>query len=170
MLDNPICVFLSMAKKPVKKLASLPQVPSFSEFDRVFDTFRRDLEKSFFSFPRMDFPSFPKIQESTCDVIDEGNQFRVKVNVPGVTKKDIVLNVSDNAMEIHAEHKEASEEKKKNYLRKERSEVSYDRIVPLPEKILQGKVTSKLTDGVLEITLPKSKPTSVQKKRSIKVQ
>jgi HSP20 family protein len=159
-----------MAKKPVKKLASLPQMPSFSEFDRVFDSFRRDLEKSFFSFPRIDFPSFPKFQESTCDVIDEGKQFRVKVNVPGVTKKDIVLNVSDNAIEIHAEHKEKSEEKKKNYLRKERSEISYDRVIPLSENIVQGKVKSKLIDGVLEIMLPKSKPTSVKKKKSIKIQ
>jgi len=161
---------MSMAKKPVKKLVSAPQLPSFSDFDRAFDNFRKDLEKSFFSFPRMDFSSFPKFQESTCDVIDEGKQFRVKLNVPGVTKKDIVLNVSDNAMEIHAEHKEKSEEKKKNYLRKERNEISYDRIIPLPEKILQGKVKSKLTDGVLEIILPKSKPTSVPKKKSIKVQ
>lgn len=169
-INNSECVVLLMTKKPVKKLASLPQMLHFSEFDRVFDNFRRDLEKSFFSFPRIDFPSFPKFQESTCDVIDEGNQFRVKMNVPGVTKKDIVLNVSDNVMEIHAEHKEESEEKKKNYLRKERSEVSYDRVLPLPEKILQGKVTSKLIDGVLEITLPKSKPTSVQKKRLVKVQ
>ena len=159
-----------MAKKPVKKLASLPQMPSFSEFDRVFDSFRRDLEKSFFSFPRIDFPSFPKFQESTCDVIDEGKQFRVKVNVPGVTKKDIVLNVSDNAIEIHAEHKEKSEEKKKNYLRKERSEISYDRVIPLSENIVQGKVKSKLIDGVLEIMLPKSKPTSVKKKKSKKIQ
>jgi HSP20 family protein len=159
-----------MAKKPVKKLVSTPQLPSFSDFDRIFDSFRKDLEKSFFSFPRIDLPSFPKFQESTCDVIDEGKQFRVKVNVPGVTKKDIVLNVSDNAMEIHAERQEKSEEKKKNYLRKERSEISYDRVLPLPEKIVQGKVKSKLVDGVLEITLPKSKPTSVKEKKSIKVQ
>ena len=159
-----------MVKKPIKKLALLAQMPHFSDLDRVFDNFRRDLEKSFFSFPRIEFPSFPKLQESTCDIIDEGKQFRVKVNVPGVTKNDIVLNVSDNAMEIHAEHKEESEEKKKNYLRKERSEVSYDRILPLPENIVQGKVKSKLIDGVLEITLPKSKPSSIKKKRSIKIQ
>ncbi len=159
-----------MVKKPVKKLAPASRLPSFSDFDSVFDSFRRDLEKSFFSFPRIDFPSFPKLQESTCDVIDEGKQFRVKVNVPGVTKNDIVLNVSDNAMDIHVEHQEKSEEKKKNYLRKERSEISYDRILPFPEKIVQGKVKSKLVDGVLEITLPKFKPTSVQRKKSVKIQ
>ncbi len=158
-----------MAKKPVKKPA-FPQMPSFSGFEGVFDNFRRDMEKSFFSFPRIEIPSFPNLQESSCDVIDEGKQLRVKINVPGVTKKDVHLNVTDNSLEISAEHKEESEEKRKNYLRKERSQVSYYRTLPLPDKISSGKTKAKLSDGVLEVTLPKSKPTSIQKKRSIKVQ
>jgi len=153
-----------------KKSASFPQMPKFSEFDRVFDSFRKDLEKSFYSFPRIDFPSFPKLQETTCDIMDEGKQLRVKIDVPGVTKKDVTINVTDNSLEISAEHKEESEKKEKNYLRKERSNVSYYRVLPLPEKIVSTKVKSKLTDGVLEIILPKEKPTHVQRKRSIKVQ
>jgi len=78
-----------MAKKPVKKSASLPTTSSFSEFDKVFDNFRKDLEKSFHSFPRMNFPSFPKLHETGCDVIDEGNQLRMKMNVPGLKKSEI---------------------------------------------------------------------------------
>ncbi len=158
-----------MTKKPVKKTA-FPQMQSFSGFDRVFDNFRKDMEKSFLSFPRMEIQSFLKLRESSCDVIDEGKQLRVKMNVPGVTKKDVTLNVTDNSLEVSAEHKEESEEKKKNFIRKERSQVSYYRTLPLPDKISSGKVRAKLSDGVLEVTLPKSKPTSVQKKRSIKVQ
>ena len=163
-------LFLCMTEKLPTKSTSFSSVPGFSELDRAFDDFRRDLEKSFYSFPRIEFPSFPKMQETTCDIIDEDNQIQVKVNLPGVTKKEIKLNVSENALEIHAEHKEKSEEKKKNYLRKERSQATYDRIVPLPEKILPGKVKSKLTDGVLEITLPKAKPAPIKKKRSVKIQ
>lgn len=159
-----------MTQKPAKKGLMLPSVNNFSELDRVFDNFRKEFEKSFYSFPKIEFSSFPKFQEATCDVIDEGKQLRVKVDLPGVTKKEIILNVSDNAIEIHAEHKEESEEKKKNYLRKERNSAVYDRIIPLPEKILSDKVKSKLTDGVLEIILPKSKPTPVQKKKTVKIQ
>ena len=143
---------------------------NFSEFDRVFDNFRRDVEKSIYSFPRIEFPSFPKLHETTCDVIDEGKQLRVKMNVPDVTKKDIHLNVTDNSLEVSAEHKEESEEKKKNFLRKERSEVSYYRTLPLPEKVLANKAKAKLTDGTLNITLPKAKPTPKPKKKSIVVQ
>ena len=157
-----------MAKKPVKKSASLPTTSSFSEFDKVFDNFRKDLEKSFHSFPRMNFPSFPKLHETGCDVIDEGNQLRMKMNVPGLKKSEIKLNVTDNSIEVTGEHKE--EEKKKNYLRKERHSLSYYQTVPLSEKVIPDKVKAKLTDGILEVTLPKSKPTPTPKKNPVKIQ
>jgi len=157
-----------MAKKPVKKLTSTPKKSSFSEFDRVFDNFRSDLEKSFSSFPRIDFSSFPKLHETGCDVIDEGKQFRMKMNMPGLKKNEINLNVTDNSIEVTGEHKE--EEKKKNYLRKERHSMSYFQTIPLSEKIVPGKVKAKLSDGVLDVALPKSNPTSSQKKKSVKVQ
>ena len=157
-----------MAKKPVKKMSSTPAKSSFSEFDRVFENFRNDLEKSFSSFPRIDFSSFPKLSQTGCDVIDEGKQFRMKMNVPGLKKNEINLNVTDNSIEVTGEHKE--EEKKKNYLRKERHSMSYYQTVPLSEKVIPGKVKAKLTDGVLDVILPKSKPTPVPKKKPVKVQ
>jgi HSP20 family protein len=155
-------------KKPVKKSASVPSKSSFSEFDRIFDNFKKDMEKSFSSFPRIDFLSFPKLHETGCDVIDEGNQIRMKMNVPGLKKNEINLNVTDNSIEVTGEHKE--EEKKKNFLRKERHSMSYYQTIPLSEKVIPGKVKAKLTDGVLDVTLPKSKPTLTQKKKAVKVQ
>ena len=157
-----------MAKKAVKKLASTPAKSAVSEFDRVFDNFRKDLEKSFSSFPRIDLSSFPKLNQSGCDVIDEGKQFRMKMNMPGLKKNEINLNVTDNSIEVTGEHKE--EEKKKNYLRKERHSMSYYQTIPLSEKVVPGKVKAKLTDGVLDVTLPKSKPTPAPKKKPVKVQ
>ncbi|MEX2191889.1 MAG: Hsp20/alpha crystallin family protein [Nitrosarchaeum sp.] len=139
---------------------------SWTDIDRSIENLRRDMEKTFSSFPST---HLPKISQTSCDVIDEGNQFRVKMDVPGIKKNEVKLNVTDNSLEISAEHKEESEEKKKNYLRKERSQVSYYRSLPLSEKIMAGKVMAKLTDGVLDITMPKSKPTEIQKKKSISV-
>ena len=158
----------NMVKKPVKKSTSSPTLPGLYEFDRIFDNFRRDMEKSFSSFPRIDFPSVPKMPETGCDVIDEGKQFRMKMNVPGLKKNEINLNVTDNSIEVTGEHKE--EEKKKNYLRKERHSMSYYQTIPFSEKIVPGKVKAKVTDGVLDVTLPKSKPTPAPKKRTVKVQ
>lgn len=162
-----------MAKsKPQKKSTAI--TPSWTsgwmDIDKSIDNLRKDMEKAFSSFPSIQIPTIGKIPQTSCDVIDEGNQFRVKMDVPGVKKNEIKLEVTDNSLEVTAEHKEESEKKKKNYLRKERSHVSYYRTLPLSEKVVSGKVKAKLTDGVLDIILPKSKPTSVSKRQSIQIQ
>ena len=157
------------AKKSKQK--STPVLGSYlGDMDKAFENFRKDIEKSFTSFPSFSMPSFPKMPESSCDVIDEGKQFRVKIDMPGLKKNEIKLNVTENSIEISGEHKEESEEKKKNYLRKERSQVSHFRTIPLSEKVVSGKTKAKLTDGVLTITLPKSQPTPVPKKKPVSIQ
>lgn len=159
-------------QKPVKKESKIAPfwTSSWADIDKSIENLRKDMEKAFSSFPSMHVPSFPNIVQTSCDVIDEGNKFRVKMNIPGIKKNEINLNVTDNSLEVSAEHKEASEDKKKNYLRKERSHISYYRTLPLSEKVVSGKVKAKLTDGVLDIALPKSKPTKVQSKKSISIQ
>jgi HSP20 family protein len=159
-----------MAKsKPQKKSTGITpfMTSSWMDIDKSIENLRRDMEKAFSS---IHFPKLPNMPQTSCDVIDEGNQFRVKMDVPGVKKNEIKLEVADNSLVVSAEHKEEYEEKKKNYLRKERSHVSYYRTLPLSENVVSGNVKAKLTDGVLDITLPKSKPTSVPKKKSISVQ
>ncbi|NIM26034.1 MAG: Hsp20 family protein [Nitrososphaeria archaeon] len=158
--------------KPKKKATGI--TPSWTsnwlDIDKSIENLRKDMEKAFASFPSAQFPSMPKIAQTSCDVIDEGKQFRVKMDVPGVKRDEINLEVTDNSLEISAEHKEESEQKKKNYLRKERSQVSYFRTLPLSENVVASKVKAKLIDGVLDVTLPKAKPTVVSKKKSIQVQ
>lgn len=159
-----------MAKsKPQKESTGIMPswTSSWMDMDKTMKNFRRDMENAFSSFQ---FPTMANMPQTSCDVIDEGTQFRVKMDVPGVKKNEIKLEVTDNSLVVSAEHKEESEEKKKNYLSKERSQVSYYRTLPLSENVVSGKVQAKLSDGVLEITLPKSKPTSVSKKKSIQVQ
>ena len=155
-------------KKPVKKSSVSPFLSSnWFDLDQSINNFRKEMEKAFSSFPQM---SVPNLSHTSCDIIDEGKQFRVKMNVPGIKKNEVKLDVTENSLQISAEHKEESEEKKKNYLKKERSNVSYFRTLPLSQKVLSSKVKAKLTDGVLDITLPKEKPTKTQKKKSVSVQ
>ncbi len=159
------------AKTQKKELAT----PSFWGFnwldvDRAFDNFRSEFERSLRKFPTITPPSLPSWPNTHTDIIDEGNKLVVKVDLPGVKKKDIKLNVTDNSLEVSAEHEEEEEEKRKNFLRKERSEVSYYRTLPLPEKVVASKAKAKLTDGVLNITIPKAIPTPKPKKKSVTIQ
>ena len=68
---------------------------------------------------------------STCkvDVRDEGDKFVMEAELPGFEKEDIHLDVQGDCLKLSAEHHTDSEDKddKKKYIRKERSEVSYQR-------------------------------------------
>jgi len=158
---------MSKTKKLTKTNSAVTTsgISNWLDIDRSIDNLRKELEKAFSSFPSLSMPTVP---HTSCDVIDEGNQFRIKMNAPGIKKNEIKLNVTDNSVEVTGEHKE--EEKKKNYLRKERHSISYYQTIPLSEKILPDQVKAKLTDGVLDITLPKIKPTPTPKKRSVNIQ
>ena len=166
---------MAKSRKPKKSSTEISPFwhSNWTDVERSFDNLRKDIEKSFTRFPSFEFPSMPsmpKIPETRCDVVDEGDKLSVTVDIPGVKKNEIKLNVTDNSLEISAEHKEHEEEKKKNFLRKERSELSYYRTIPLPEKVQSSKTKAKLTDGILNISLPKVHPTPKQKKKSISVQ
>lgn len=138
------------------------------EMDRVFDNFRRDFERSLSIFPAMG--NLPLPTTVSCDIVDEGNRFVINASMPGVNKGDVKLNVTDNAVEISAEHREEENEKKKNYVRKERKEVSYYRTLSLPEKVVSSKAKAKMNHGILSIEIPKVTPTPKPKSLSISVQ
>lgn len=140
----------------------------WTELDKVFDNFRRDFERSLW-FPAMTIPPL-SMSSLSCDIADEGDRYVVTTEMPGVSKGDIKLNVSDNAIEISAEHKEEAEEKKKNYLRKERKAVSYHRSLPLPEKVNASNAKAKLNNGILTVEIAKITPTPKSKSTQIQVQ
>ena len=164
-----------MEKKPKDKKSdtSIEIAPfwrfGLPELDRVFDNFRRDFERTFASFP-VGLPALPSISSMSCDIVDEGDKFRINLDLPGVKKEEVKLNVTDNSIEISAEHKEQEEEKKKNYIRKERKELAYHRTLPLPEKVVSSKATAKLNNGILTIVIPKTTPTPKPKSSTIQIQ
>lgn len=141
----------------------------WGDLDRVFDNFRRDFERTMTSFPPMNFPAM-HVSSISCDVLDEGDHYVINAELPGVVKEDVKLNVSDNNVEISAEHKEETEEKKKNYVRKERRAFSYHRSLPLPEKVDSTKAQAKLNNGVLSVEIPKINPTPKPKSKDIPIQ
>src|SRR5690349_17914505 len=82
------------------------------EIDRIFDNFRRDFERSLSMFPAVGNLSLPTTV--SCDVTDEGTRFVIHANMPGISKEDVKLTVTDNAVEISAEHRKEEKEEKKN--------------------------------------------------------
>jgi HSP20 family protein len=158
-------------KKP--ETSENPVVPfwrqNWADLDRVFDNFRREFERTTSSFPALNLPSMPMASMS-CDVLDEGDRYVIHAEMPGVERKDVKLNATDDSVEISADHKVESEEKKKDYLRKERKTISYYRRLPLPEKVDSSKAQAKLNNGILTVDIPKVTPTPKSKSKDIPVQ
>lgn len=123
-----------------------------------------DLFRGFFVRP-VDFNGAPAQPPSIkMDVKDQGDNYLVHAELPGVNKEDIHVIVDGNQVSISAESKQEKEVKEgERILRSERYFGKVSRSFQLEQDIDDGKADAKFTDGVLELTLPKR--TTSQSKR-----
>jgi HSP20 family protein len=83
----------------------------------------------------------------------EGKLF-VRAELPGLTKKDVKVDVADDLLTIQGERKEEKELKEKGYLRTERFYGTFYRQIALPEGAKPDAAKATFKEGVLEIELP----------------
>lgn len=126
------------------------------KFDKMFDTF---FEDRFFNQPLLGTDN--KTKELTTinsrtpriDFKEDKNQYNLNIELPGINKKDIKLNLTEEAIEIKAENK--IEKTTKNS--KEYQQTSFYRKMSLPKNTNVSKAKAKYENGVLKIEIPKEK-------------
>jgi HSP20 family protein len=92
------------------------------------------------------------------DVEEKDDRYMVKADIPGVAKDDIRVEVDGNMVSISAEvRREKKEEKEGKLLRSERYFGTMSRAFTLPMDVDFGKADATYADGVLKLTLPKTK-------------
>ncbi len=99
--------------------------------------------------------------EPAVEVSDDKKSVMVKVQIPGVPKDRIQVNVTDDVLTVTGDMKEEEEKEEKNYYRREIRYGSFSRTIPLPTVVVGDKASAKLKDGVLEVKIPKSKEAKV---------
>lgn len=122
-----------------------------SEFDRVFDesswpTFR-------WPFLRVK-PVFEGAFSPAIDVFEKDNRLVTRVDLPGLKKEDVKVEVTEGHLAISGERKTEVEEKKEDFYRAERQYGSFYRAVPLPEGVKLDDVKATFNEGVLEVSVP----------------
>jgi HSP20 family protein len=110
--------------------------PSFGrEFGRL-----ADLEGSLWS---------PQVE-----VLERGNQLIVRADLPGLTKDDLDVDITDDSIVIRGERRQEREENEEGFYRSERSYGSFYREIPLPEGVNVSDANANFRNGVLEIAMP----------------
>jgi HSP20 family protein len=122
-----------------------------SELDRVFD------EPFFASFrwPARAFGAGETTAWSPdIDVFDKDNCLVTRIDLPGMKKEEVKVEITDGYLAISGERKTEKEEKKENEYRCERAYGRFYRAVPLPQGAKLEDVKATFTDGVLEVAVP----------------
>jgi HSP20 family protein len=142
---------------PKKETALAPRDPfrllrqMSAEFDRLSDA-------SAWPSPRWPLFRSRRAAESTwfpeIDVFEKDNRLITKIDLPGMKKEDVKVEVTDGHLAISGERKTEAEEKKENFYRCERAYGGFHRVVPLPEGVRLEDVKATFADGVLEVSVP----------------
>ena len=90
-----------------------------------------------------------------ADTNDKDDRFVITAELPGVDKKDIVIDVKDGVLTLKGERTYDNEVTDDKYYRKERAYGKFERSFALPVNVDADKIKAEYKDGVLEIEIPK---------------
>ncbi|MBI9070565.1 MAG: Hsp20/alpha crystallin family protein [Melioribacteraceae bacterium] len=99
------------------------------------------------------------------DISEDKDNYYINTDLPGISKENLKLNITDGELTISGERNQIKEEKEKTFHRIERNYGKYYRKFNLPEKIVTDKIDAKFKDGQLIIVIPKaeeSKPRELE--------
>jgi HSP20 family protein len=148
--------------------------------DSIFDNFRNNIESImdplsswgyFPSYSRLQMEQGEGVRTPTYDMVDDGDKYKLIVELPGIDKDNIRVKAMDDTVEISAEQSQEEDERKKNFVYNQRSYSSFYCRIPVPEEILSSEVTAKADNkGILRVQLPKKSRSQDIKSRSITVE
>ena len=152
-------------KREVEPYRPTGWLSPFERMDEMFDEFfRRPLGRPLLS-------RFPRIMEEiapspSVDIFEEKDDIVLKTELPGMTKDDIEINLTDDMITLSGEKKHEEKIEEKNYYRHECSYGSFKRSFKLPVEVQSNKAKASFKNGVLEVRIPK---TEEAKKKAVKI-
>jgi HSP20 family protein len=129
-----------------------------SDFDRL----RQEVNRLFNVFSPGTEPFVSRVYPA-LNLTDDGNNFYVRAELPGVVSESLDISVVEGQLLIRGERKIEPEEQKTSYHRREREAGFFRRTIALPAKVDPGKVAASIKNGVLTVTLPRSEEAKPRK-------
>lgn len=130
-----------------------PIVQLHREIDGLFENAFRGLGLAPFRSDIFNGLTTEGLLKPQVDIGATDKEYSIAVEVPGVSEKDVKVEISGNIMTIRGEKKQEKEEKDKNYYRVERSYGSFQRVLSLPDDANQDDVKATFNKGILTVTM-----------------
>jgi HSP20 family protein len=103
------------------------------------------------------------------EVYEGKGKMTVRAELPGLSKDDVKVEVTDDGLMISGERRDENEERGEGFYRSERSYGRFQRLIPLPPDVTDVEsAEAKFENGVLEVSLPV--PETRSRRREIPVQ
>lgn len=164
---------VAVSTKPRSEIVETRPTPMFGPLEEVERLFDRLMPRAWIRPMAWNWPMWSALEHSMesvrvpqLDIVDRDKDILIRVELPGVDKKDIDVSVTDSALNIKGCVRHETKEEKSDYFRCEISQGNFSRSIALPSGIDTSKISATLKDGVLEIALLKEE--GVQR-RSVEV-
>ncbi|MCA9731989.1 MAG: Hsp20/alpha crystallin family protein [Deferribacteres bacterium] len=125
---------------------------NLSNMETGFDRLLNDVFTGFNRVPN----TFGESWSPRVDIAESKDNFSVAIELPGINKEDLSINVKDSVLTIKGEKKAEDQKEGVNYLRMERSYGEFERQFKLSKNIVMDQISAEYKNGVLSIVLPKA--------------
>jgi len=105
----------------------------------------------------------------STDIQDAKDKYIVRLDIPGMEKENINVEVKNKTLFVSGERSNADEEENNNYYRQERSFGYFSKALPLPDDADASGISVAYKSGVLTIEIPKLAKAATQEEPSIKI-
>lgn len=144
--------------------------PTAMQFLHSKPAFRLGRVADFDSWVRQPFAAFPLMGQwlnevlpglhqgrPATDVFEDADHYHVRLELPGVKKEDVKIELQDRLLQVSAKRRAVSDGQETSF--------TLTRSIAVPEGIATDAITAKLEDGLLQVTLPKQehrKPRNIE--------
>ena len=129
------------------KVNTIPSI--FNRMDTMFDGFLNN-------------HNYNQAWSPKYDVIENEKDYVILMEVPGIDKKNLKIEVNQDALIIASDNKDA---KSVNSYYEEFCDISFTKSFYLPEDVESSKINAELKNGILEVKIPRNIPVKVKPKK-----
>jgi len=97
------------------------------------------------------------------------NAYHLEVDLPGVKKEDIKVDIEEDKLVISGEKKLKNELKEDNYYKVESYYGTFKRSFAIPKEADVENIHAESKDGVLEVVIPKMEQAKLEKTKRVEV-